>query len=123
MVTIFGWNLFGKKRAQLVFDNNLVIPLYEDTVVIGRAGTGIKINQMVEKIGNKIIVASSEMTARLSRTHAVLKWEKETSKYLFEDTSSYGSSVAGRLMHKGKILLANKDKINLQGLKFTIIYS
>ena len=123
MVTLFGVHLFEKNKAQLVFDNNLVIPLYEDKVIIGRAETGIKLNQMVEKIGNKITVASSGMTARLSRTHAVLKWDGEASKYLFEDTSSYGSVVAGRPIHRGKILLADKDKINLQGLRFMIIYS
>ncbi|MBS3118214.1 FHA domain-containing protein [Candidatus Woesearchaeota archaeon] len=111
MVTLFGIHLFEKGKAQLVFDNNLVIPLYEDKVI------------MVEKIGNKITVASSGMTARLSRTHAVLRWDREASKYLFEDTSSYGSVVAGRPIHRGKILLADKDKINLQGLRFMIIYS
>ncbi len=123
MVTLFGMHLFEKNKAQLVFDNNLVIPLYEDKVVIGRAETGIKPNQMVEKIGNKIVVVDSEMTKRLSRNHALFKWDKDTGKYLFEDTSSYGSSVAGRSIHKGKILLANKDVINLQGLKFTILYN
>lgn len=123
MVNLFGVHLFEKNKAQLVFDNDLVIPLYEDKVVIGRAETGIKLNQMVEKRGNKIILVDSEMTKRLSRNHAFLEWDKETGKYLFEDTSSYGSLVAGRLIHKGRILLANKDVINLQGLKFTILYS
>ncbi len=123
MVTLFGMHLFEKKKAELIFENKGVIPLYEDSLVIGRAEAEVKPKGVVEKIGNKIAVVNSEMTKRVSRNHALLKWDKETGKYLFEDTSSYGSLVAGRLVHKGKILLANKDVINLQGLKFTILYN
>ncbi len=121
---VFGLSLFKIKKAQLVFEGGkVVIPLYENILIIGRAENSVKVKGGVEKIGDKITITNSELARRISRNHAFLRWDKETDKYLFEDTSSYGSVVSGRLIHQGKILLADKDKINLQGLRFTIIYS
>ncbi|GEM_PF-5969672 len=126
----FSW--LQTTKAQLLFyaptsSNKLLATfiLKEETISIGRVTElPVKEEILVVKERANIMIANQPASSKISRQHATLSWDAGFRKYKFEEHSKYGSKINSKYIHHDdNIILNNKDIIDIQGLRFQILYS
>ncbi len=117
-------NLFHRKKAELLCEK-IVLELQEEQIEIGRSKNEEQSLQVValDASGKRINIISNTITRGISKIHAFLIWDKSLKKYRFKDVSRYGSVINGATIYHSEIILENRAKIEIQGVKLQIIYS
>ena len=126
------FNWLQTTKAQLLFyappsSNKLLATfiLKEETINIGRV-TELPVQNGIWVIKERanIMIANQPTSSKISRQHATLSWDTGLRKYKFEDHSKFGSKINSKYTkHDDNLVLNNKDIIDIQGLRFQILYS
>lgn len=116
--------LFSRKKAELLCEKK-VLELCEEQIEIGMSKSEEETLEVMalDASGKRINIVSNTLTRGISKTHALLTWDKSIKKYRFKDISRYGSIVNGATIYHSEVILENRAKIEIPGVRFQIIYS
>ncbi len=77
--------------------------------------------EYIFKNGKNLNIIDELSTARISRKHATLKWDKKTKRYMIKDISSYGTTINTKKIPE-EIELQNRDVIGIGILRIQVLY-
>ncbi len=116
--------LFHHKKAELLCEK-VVMELKEEQIEIGRGKSEEQSLEVMalDASGKRINIVSNTLTRGISKNHALLTWDNSIKKYRFRDVSRYGSVVNGATIYHTEVILENRAKIEISGVRLQIIYS